>query len=347
LTSQPDTVLPLSSFQPMPKVDLHRHLEGSLRLTTMIEIARAYGVTLPVTAHLRPLVQVQAQDDFSFRNFLSKFQTLRLFYRTPEIIARVTREAVLDAAEDKVQYLELRFTPVALGRERGFSLADVMDWVCENALAASRAAGIKTRLIASVNRHESLSIAEQVVNLAVERISRGICGIDLAGNEAEYPAEPFEGLFQQAKKSGLHITVHAGEWSDAENVRWAIEHLGAERIGHGVRAMESPAVVALARERRIPFEVCITSNYHSGVVKDVSSHPFKQMLAEGLNVLINTDDPSICQITLSDEYRRACNELGLPFSSLRELVLAAGRAAFLPEFDRLALVSRLREGLNS
>lgn len=329
----------------MPKVDLHRHLEGSLRLTTMMEIARAFGVTIPVvTSQLRPLVQVQDRDDYSYRNFLAKFQTLRLFYRTPEIIARVTREAVQDAAADHIEYLELRFTPVALGRERGFSLSDVMNWVCDNTREASRQAGIQTRLIVSVNRHEPLALAETVARLAAERIPRGICGLDLAGNEAEYSAEAFIGLFREARSSGLHITIHAGEWSGAQSVGWAIEHLNAERIGHGVRVMEDPNVVALARERRVPFEVCLTSNYHSGVIKDLSSHPFRSMLDAGLTVLLNTDDPSICQITLSDEYRRACNDLGLPMSSLRDCILAAGRAAFLPQIESLALVNRLRLG---
>jgi adenosine deaminase len=347
LTSRPYYNLPLTAFQVLPKVELHRHLEGSLRLKTMMEIARAFGVTLPVTSELRPLVQVQEQETFSYRNFLSKFQTLRLFYRTPEIIARVTQEAVLDAASDHVQYLELRFTPVALGRQQGFSLEDVIKWVCESAMAASRQARIQTRLIVSVNRHEPLAIAERAVQLAVDSMSRGVCGVDLAGNEAEFPADPFAPLFQQARKSGLHVTIHAGEWAGAEGVGWAIEHLGAERIGHGVRVLENPSVVAMAAERKIPFEVCLTSNYHSGVVKDLANHPFRRMLAAGLNVLLNTDDPSICQITLSNEYWLACCELGLEPGELRKCILAAGQAAFLPQIERLALVSRLREELSA
>ena len=114
-------------------------------------------------------------------------------------------------------------------------------------------------------------------------MSSGIVGIDLAGNEAEFPAEPFHGIFREARQAGLHISVHAGEWGPAANVREAIEQLGAERIAHGVRVLEDPSVVALARERARPFEVCVTSNYQSGVVPEPGTHPLPRMLEAGLN----------------------------------------------------------------
>lgn len=329
-------------YQRFPKVELHRHLEGSLRISTMKEIARVHGVTLPVTNKLRPLVQIQASEAMTHTNFLSKFQILRLFYRTPEIIQQITREAVRDAAEDHVEYLELRFTPVALGREQRFAVADVLDWVCAAASEASLETGVMTRLIASVNRHEPVEIAEKVVDAAAGRIDRGVCGLDLAGNEAEFPADPFIGLFRQARAAGLAITVHAGEWSGPENVRHAILALGAGRIGHGVRVMEDENVVALARERGIPFEVCPTSNFQSGVVASLASHPLPRMLAAGLNVTVNTDDPSISQITLGSEYQAVCEVLGLSITALRERVLAAADVAFLPQADRQALLGRLQ-----
>ena len=329
-------------FQQFPKVELHRHLEGSLRISTMKEIARVHGVTLPVTNQLRPLVQIQAHEAMTHTNFLSKFQILRLFYRTPEIIQQITREAVRDAAEDHVEYLELRFTPVALGREQRFDVSNVLDWVCTAASEARLETGVMTRLIVSVNRHEPVEIAEKVVDAAVAHQKHGVCGLDLAGNEAEFPAEPFIALFRQARAAGLSITVHAGEWSGPENVKGAILDLGADRIGHGVRVMEDENVVALARERGIPFEVCPTSNYQSGVVANLAKHPLARMLAAGLIVTVNTDDPSISQITLGSEYKTVCDVLGLPVTALRDCVLAGARVAFLPAADRQALLSRLR-----
>lgn len=328
--------------QKLPKVDLHRHLEGTLRLRTMVELSREHGISLPGTAQLRPLVQVQADEAYSFRNFLSKFSTLRLFYRSPEIIQRVTREAVEDAAADNVRYLELRFTPVALARVQNYPMGEVMDWVCAAAREAETQTGVTVRLLASFNRHEPVQLAEEVVKLAADRREMGIVGVDISGNEAEFSALPFAGVLREAQQAGLPAAIHAGEWGGAENVREAILDLNAGRIGHGVRVLEDPAVTALARERAVPFEVCLTSNVQSGVVSDLSRHPLQRMLAAGLNVTINTDDPSISQICLSDEYCLAVEELGMDLSVLQERILAAARASFLPERSRDLLVERLR-----
>src|SRR5512142_288103 len=257
----------LKQYRKLPKIELHRHLEGTLRLRTMLEVADEHGITIPADVlRLSNLVQMQEEEGFSFQNFLSKFNTLRLFYRSPEIINRITREAVEDAARDNVRYMELRFTPVALSRAERFPLHDVIDWVLSSAREAAEEFGVIVRLLASVNRHESPELAEQVAWLAAEHQQDGLVGLDLAGNEAEFKAEPFAGIFKEARQAGLHITIHAGEWGPAENVREAIEDLGAERIGHGVRVLEDPAITEMARERNIPFEVCVTSNYQTGVV---------------------------------------------------------------------------------
>jgi adenosine deaminase len=333
-----------SFYQSLPKVDLHRHLEGSLRLKTMLDVARAHGITVPyVTGKLSHLVQVQRSEPFTYQNFLAKFDTLRLFYRSPEVIHRVTREAVEDAAKDNVQYLELRFTPVALSRAERFPLGKVMDWVCESANLAAHEFNIQVGLIASVNRHESVELAEQVAWLAADRKNCGLVGLDLAGNEAEFSAEPFLGVFKEAHQSGLKITVHAGEWAGAANVREALEVVNADRIGHGVRVMEDPEVVSMARERGTPFEVCVTSNFQTGVVKSLEEHPLTRMISSGLNVTLGTDDPSISQIVLSDEYKRACETLGMAQDVLKTRILAAAQAAFLPDKEREALVARLRK----
>jgi adenosine deaminase len=288
-------------------------------------------------------VQVQDQDPLTFTNFLDKFKTLRLFYKSPDVIDRVTREAVEDAAHDNICYLELRFTPVALSRAEGFPLHDVMDWVVKSAQEAATKYKIKVGLIASVNRHESPELAEQVAWLAMEYIKDGLVGIDLAGNEAEFKSDPFQGIFKEAKQTGLHVTIHAGEWGGAENVRDAILNLGAERIGHGVRVMEDESVVALAKERGTVFEVCVTSNYQSGVVRSLPSHPLPSMIAAGLNVTINTDDPSVSRITLSHEYQHVCEKLNVPMSVLKQSVLNAAQASFLNDDEKTKLVESLKK----
>jgi len=330
----------------MPKVDLHRHLEGSLRLSTLVDIANQHGLALPVSlSKLSGLVQVQDQDPLTFSNFLEKFKTLRLFYRSPEVIQRITREAVEDAAKDNIRYLELHFTPTALSHAEGFPLNDVMDWVVASASQAAQEQGLKVGLIASVNRHERPELAGQVARLAVEHKPHGLVGMDLAGNEAEFKAAPFYGIFREAWQAGLRITIHAGEWGPAANVKEAIQELCAERIAHGVRLMEDENVVALAKERGTAFEVCLTSNYQSGVVPSLNQHPLPRMLDAGLNATLNTDDPGVSRITLSSEYQRACQDLKIPQGVLKETILAAAQAAFLPDEERDKMVASLKAEL--
>jgi adenosine deaminase len=312
----------------------------------MVDSAHQHGITIPADVlRLSTLVQVQQEDKFTFQNFLSKFNTLRMFYRSPEVIHRVTREAIEDAAKDNVRYLELRFTPVALSRAERFPLHDVINWVTASASDAAQKNNIVVKLIASVNRHESTDLAEQVAWLAAEHINDGVVALDLAGNEAEFKTEPFYGIFKEAKQAGLHVTIHAAEWGPAFHVREAIEELGTERVGHGVRVLEDENVTALARERQTALEVCITSNYQSGVVASLEAHPLMKLIEAGLNVTINTDDPSISRITLSHEYYAACEDLHMGQNALRKRIVAAAHAGFLPEAEKLDLVDQLTKDL--
>jgi adenosine deaminase len=220
-----------------------------------------------------------------------------------------------------------------------------MDWVLTSARAAAEQYGLIVKLIASVNRHEGTDLAEQVAWLAAEHVNDGIVGLDLAGNEAEFKSEPFYGIFKEAKQAGLHVTIHAGEWGPATHVREAIEAFDAERVGHGVRVLEDTQITALACERQTALEVCITSNYQSGVVDALEKHPIMKLLEAGLNVTINTDDPSISRITLSHEYHAACEDLNMPQEKLKQCILAAAQASFLPDKEKESLVSQLRKDL--
>jgi adenosine deaminase len=329
-----------------PKVELHRHLEGSLRMSTVLDIARHEGLFSGWSeSQLAAAVRVNGHEPHNWANFLGKFDTLRELYGSPEVIDRVTREAIEDAARDGVRHLELRFTPATLARRRGFPLDQVFSWVVAAAGEAGRAHAISVRLIASINRHEPIEEAERVAAAACDWIGRGVVGLDLAGNEVEFPAEPFRSMFLQARQAGLGLTVHAGEWTGAASVEHAILAMQADRIAHGVRILEDDRLVAMAVERRICFEVCLTSNVLSGVVPRLEDHPLPRMIEAGLQVTLNTDDPSVCAVQLSDEYARAIARLGLSTVSLAGLVLAATQASFLPDREKMRLETELQPEL--
>lgn len=324
----------------LPKIDLHRHLEGSLRLETLFEILQQHPLDLSVSTieELRPLVQV-TNDPPTSDAFLSKFLVLRNFYRSPQLVKRLVYEAIVDAANDNVQYLELRFSPQALSRVRGFDLGEATDWVIESAQKASVDHSIKVRLIITLVRHDPIEQAEKVVQVAVDRLNRGIVGLDLAGDEVRFPPEPFIPLFREAKEAGLGITIHAGEWANAFGVFQALKKLGADRIGHGIRALENSNVLRALLDSESALEVCLTSNLQTGVIRNMAHHPLVDMLDVGLMATLNTDDPSVSDCTLTDEYEIAANVLGLGYAELRAMTLNAAKAAFLEDEERQQLLA--------
>lgn len=338
-----------AAIHALPKIDLHRHLEGSVRLETLIEIAREYEIEMPEydIETLRPFVQMMPGETRNSRHFLAKFHTLRQFFRSPEVIRRITREAIADAAADNIKYLELRFTPRALSNILECPFDAVIEWVCSAVEQAAADHDIQVRLILSMNRHESVDIGRDVVKAAVAYRDRGVVAIDLAGDEQGFPAAPFRPLFEEAKSAGLGVTVHAGEWAGAPNVREAIEHLCADRVGHGVRVAEDPAMIAWLIERSIVLEVCPTSNVQSGVVEDWPLHPLARLFRQGVITTINTDDPVVSGITLTNEISLAVEHMAFSLSDVRQTILNAARSAFLPDVERYNLVAQFESWLDA
>ncbi len=328
----------------MPKVELHRHLEGSLRIQTLIDIALAHKIEL-FGQDIRPLVQMMPDEPRNWQNFMSKFSVLRQFFVTPEIIRRITREAIEDAAEDNVKYMELRFTPRALSNVVHCETRDIVAWVCDAAAAAAAEYKIMVRLIVSVNRHESITIAEEAAQAAVDHRHLGVVGLDLAGIEAGHSAYLFRDIFRRARGAGLGITLHAGEWQGAESIWDAVSNVGTDRIGHGIRALEDPGIVNVLLERKIVLEVCPSSNVDTGAHPDLASHPLRGLIASGLQVTINTDDPLVFDVTLTDELVRTVNSMQLTVEDLKRHTLVAVEAAFLPEAERQALLKRFNDWL--
>lgn len=305
-----------------------------------MEIATEHGIEIPVqdSDSLRPLVQVTNEPPSS-RSFLAKFKMLRRFYRSPEAVARLAYEAVHDAAADNVRYLELRFSPQALARVQGFSYSEVTDWVIDAATQASQDFDIQVRFIVTIVRHDPLKSARQVADAAFSRLDKGVVGLDLAGDEVYYPMTPFRDIFVEARNLGMGVTIHAGEWSGAGSVEEAIVGLGADRLGHGVRAVENSKTIRLIRQRSVTLEICLTSNIQTGVVHNINHHPLSDLLDLGVLTTLNTDDPSVSDSTLTDEFYVAVQELNLGYTELRQMTLNAASAAFLPGNQRRELIA--------
>jgi adenosine deaminase len=337
----------LATARALPKIELHRHLEGSVRLTTLLDIAREYGIEMPDDdiETLRPFVQVMPGEERSSKHFLSKFAMLRQFFRSNEVVARITREAVEDAAADNVQYMELRFTPMALSNISHTPLDEMVSLVTDTAFETAARCGIQVRLIVNMNRHEPVAIGEKVAQAAVDYRHKGVVAVDLGGNEADFPGTPFRSVFRDARKAGLGVTIHAGEWNGAGSVWDAVGNIGATRVGHGIRALEDPGIVNILVEREVVLEVCPSSNYLSGIVASLDTHPLSVMNQQHLLTTLNTDDPSICNVSLSEEIALAMEHAGLTLDDVKAAILRAARSVFLPAVERDALVRQFQSQL--
>ncbi len=321
-----------------PKIDLHRHLEGSLRLETLHELSSRYKLDeLTAIEQLRASVQIRPGDARTPENLLAKFRVIRRFFKDPEVIGRFVHETIEDAASDGIKVLELRFTPAAIQPVSNLPLADIIEAVCVAGQEAAKLHNLQLGLIVSVNRHEPLEQAERVLHLAADRIGNGVRGVDLAGDENAVALDPFIPLFKEAKQAGLKLTIHAGEWGGAENILRAIEEIGADRIGHGVRVMEDPGVLHIARTSGVGFEISPSSNILTGIFDDYTSHSLPSMIDAGLKVAITTDDPSIFGTTLTREHEITIQYLGLSRETIKGLTLQAIQISFFDEKEKRAL----------
>jgi adenosine deaminase len=321
-----------------PLVELHRHLDGNVRIETVLDLCRQHGLELPAwtVEELRPHVQILEREP-SLVHFIAKFELLRRAMVDYDAVRRIVRENLEDAAREGIDYIELRFSPYFMGETHGLDTFGVVDAVCDGLEEGLAAVPVKAKLIGIIARNYGPEIGRIELAAAIRGRERGVVALDLAGDEAGYPGELFVRHFQEAREAGLHTIAHAGEAAGAESVRQAVLGLRAERIGHGIRAIEDPAVLDLLAERRIPLEVCPTSNLHTSTVRDYRSHPLPTLLRRGIRCTLSTDDPSISGLDLAHEYRVASEELGLSEAEIRRMQETAVEAAFLAPEERAEL----------
>jgi adenosine deaminase len=265
-------------------------------------------------------------------------ELLRQFYSAGEAVESIAYEAAADAAQDNIEYLELRVSPAG----KQISAEEVMHNVVVAVERATQEYPIQVGLLVTIVREFGVKVAEEVLELALAYQDKGVVGLDLAGHEENHPGAPFAGVFRRAREADLGVTIHAGEVGDASNVREAVEILGAQRIGHGVRAIENHRVVRLLRERNVTLEVCPTSNLQTGMTHAFTQHPLRDLYHLAVPVTINTDDPSVSDTTLTDEYLVAAMGMGLLVRDIQQMILNAARAAFLPPDEKQALIQRFQ-----
>lgn len=324
----------------IPLVDLHRHLDGNVRLATVLEVGRAHGVRLPADTveGLRPFGQVQGVAP-SLMDFIAKFELLKLAFVDEDAIARIAEENIEDAHAEGVAYVELRLSPAFMGEKYGLSPERVLRACCRGVRAGTARLPVRASLIGIMSRHLGEETCWSELEAAIACMGEGVVAIDLAGDEANFPGTRFVRHFRRAREAGLRVTVHAGEAAGPESVRQAVEELGAERIGHGVRAIEDPAVMALLKERGVAVEQCPTSNLQTSTVPSYAAHPLPKFLRQGLLVTLASDDPGISAIDLPHEYRVARDQLGLSPAELRQLQRNGVAAAFLSDDEKQALLA--------
>jgi adenosine deaminase len=326
----------------IPKVELHVHLEGSIRPETVLKLSKRHNIDLP--AHdLEGLRQWYVFRDFP--HFMEVYVAVSSAIRTPEDVELIAREFLEGQAEQNVLHSEVTYTASTIERFAGIPWNEQKDALRRALEYGERALGVSARFILDIVRGDPAERGRQVAAWAIDGHRDGIvCALGLAGLEKAVPAAQYADAYAMAGEAGLPFIPHAGETSGAASLREVLVVARPVRIGHGVRCLEDPAVVAELRDRQIPLEVCPTSNVRLGVFPSLERHALPRLLDEGLYVTINSDDPPLFNTTITDELLRSARTFGLSEDILLTLTLNAGRASLLPDDRKRALLDRLREG---
>lgn len=323
-----------------PLIDLHRHLEGNVRLETILDLGLKHNLPLPAMDldDLRPHVQV-TEPQVSVMAFISKFEWYTRVMVDYDACRRIAFENVEDASLEGIDYIELRFSPWFMSEPHRLEPSGVVAAVIEGIEEGRSKFDVKVKLIGIISRTYGVEIAKKELRALLDHHEK-LVGLDLAGDEANYPAELFHDHFQKAKDVGWHITVHAGENTGPESVWAAIRKLGASRIGHAVSAVMDSKLLDYLAQNQVGVESSITSNVQTSSVPNYESHPIRLFLERGILASINTDDPAISNIDLKHEYEVAAPAAGLTPKQIQQAQHNALSIAFLPSEEKEFLLAK-------
>jgi adenosine deaminase len=327
-----------------PKAELHVHLDGALRPATMLELARAQNIRLPADTPEALAKAMLVRDAKNLEEYLEKYTVTLSVLQTAAALERVAYEFVVDKAAENVRYVEVRYSPLL--HRPALTLAQAIEAPLAGLRRGTIETGVRVGLIVCAMRTKPPAESLELAHAAAEYHSAGVTAFDLAGAERGHPAREHKAAFEYAAAHGMACTCHAGEGDGPASIHQALHECGATRIGHGTRLDEDTVLFDEVIQRRIPLEMCLTSNVHTHVVASVAEHPFKRYFQQGVVVTLNTDGPLTDGITLTDEYFLAHAVLGLSPDELARVVLNALESAFLPEYEKVALVSRVQSELD-
>ncbi len=323
-------------YRQLSKIELHCHLDSSVRISTVAEIGKELGLSLPDPIETGLVAPETCMD---LADYLRRIDLALEVMQQRKHLIRIAREFVEDLSADGVVYGEVRFAPQLHMRE-GLRLQEVVEGVNEGLAEGARATGVHVGLILCCLRHESAESSLAIARLAAAN-ANSVCGIDLAGDEARYPGTPHRAAFDLARDAGLRRTVHAGEARGAESIQEAIEVLGAERIGHGVRIEESPKVLEYVREHAIPLEMCPLSNYQTRAVSSLAGHPIDRLLRKNVCVTVSTDARTVSQTTVTSEFERLEKLFDWGWDEFLHCQRNAANGAFVSSATRSRLLGML------
>lgn len=349
-TGMPSTNTPtlsLETIEKLPKTDLHVHLDGSLRLSTILDMADKQRVELPSTNEdgLRKAMNLGTNCG-SLVEYLKAFDVTLRVLQTAESLTRSAYELAEDAAKENVRYMEVRYSPM-LHTRRGLALTMVVEAVLEGLRAAQDKYGIESNVILCGIRNVSSESSLEMAELAVAYKNRGVVGFDLAGAEYDHPAKHHRAAFQLVRDNNINVTIHAGEAYGPESIHQAIHVCGAHRIGHGCRLREDGDLLHYINDHRIALECCPSSNVQTGAIRDLASHPIKLYKNLGLRVTVNTDNRLVTDTTVSKELWLCHKALGFTMADLKQVILSGFKSAFLPFHVKQQYLRRVSEELKA
>ncbi|MEK7668721.1 MAG: adenosine deaminase [Gemmatimonadota bacterium] len=330
----------------LPKAELHVHLDGSVRPSTLIELAQDQKVKLPATDAEEIARLMHVTDGHSLVDYLNRFKVTLSVMQRPDALERIAYELVEDGVADGVRYMEIRYSPI-LHTHKGMPLSEAVEAPLRGLRRAEKRFGVRAALIICGIRNMSPDTSLELAALTVAYKGHGVVAFDLAGAEYNFPAKKHKEAFYKVIDAHVGATIHAGEAYGAESIAQALHYCRADRIGHGTRLYENPELEQYITDRRIPLEICITSNVQTKAVPSYEEHPVRRYFDLGMVVSLNTDNRLMSATTLTEEYWLAHKKLGFTRKEIDQMILFGFASAFLPWREKQALVAQVKKELEA